>query len=99
MMRWDGTVWTQDIFIDQPDGTVPGSFNELHGITCRTPSDCWAVGDFGRTALLNEAIHWDGSSWSPFPTGIAPSGASFGVGSNVSRMLMRRAAQCKRGSQ
>jgi hypothetical protein len=68
MMHWDGTAWTQDIFIDQPAGTVPGSFNALKGITCRTPSDCWAVGDFlGNGALLNEAIHFDGSSWSPFP--------------------------------
>jgi hypothetical protein len=41
--------------------------NELHGVTCATSSDCWAVGFAGSGNGGTEqtlAEHWDGTAWS-----------------------------------
>jgi hypothetical protein len=41
--------------------------NELHGVTCATSSDCWAVGFAGTGIGGTEqtlAEHWDGTAWS-----------------------------------
>ena len=48
----------------------PGSSSELSGISCTSPGDCWAVGDFtsGSGAQLNQALHWNGRKWSLVPT-------------------------------
>jgi hypothetical protein len=45
-----------------PEGPEPGSY--LYGITCRSSSDCWAVGAYysgsGFRALIE---HWNGLTW------------------------------------
>lgn len=47
----------------------PGIDSELHGISCTSSANCWAVGDYvpsgGDTlATLNLAVHWNGAAWS-----------------------------------
>jgi hypothetical protein len=79
ILFWDGTTWTQDNNIANPDGTGQGAANELLGATCSSASNCWAIGDFGsiqnsQGEILNQALHWDGAAWSltlpPNPGGI-----------------------------
>jgi hypothetical protein len=79
ILFWDGTTWTQDNNIANPDGSGQGSVNELLGATCSSASNCWAVGDFGsiqnsQGEILNQALHWDGAAWSltlpPDPGGL-----------------------------
>jgi hypothetical protein len=79
ILFWDGTTWTQDNNIADPDGMGQGAANELLGATCSSASNCWAVGDFGTIQnsageILNQALHWDGAAWSltlpPDPGGI-----------------------------
>jgi hypothetical protein len=54
----------------------PGVSSGLESVTCGSASDCWAVGSYtARTTQRNEALHWDGSSWSKIPT------PDFGYGS------------------
>src|SRR5207302_1280382 len=63
--QWNGTSWT---IVTSPN-TSPNQYNELHGVTCSSASDCWAVGfsDNGN-AFFGEPLqtlieHWNGSSW------------------------------------
>ncbi len=48
--------------------TSPTQNNELYGVTCRSASDCWAVGSYfdGRYRTLIE--RWDGASWTIIPS-------------------------------
>jgi hypothetical protein len=80
VMHWDGTAWSQDTTIADPDGAGQGATNELLGITCSSADNCWAVGDYGSIQdglgeILNQALHWNGTAWSltlpPDPGGIA----------------------------
>ena len=44
--------------------------NNLYGVACPAPADCWAVGSFSRSAEVpdhnksNQILHWNGTSWS-----------------------------------
>ena len=76
-LHWDGTSWSE---IATPDhGTGPGHHSSLTAVACTSARNCWAVGSYARgTAQLNEALHWDGTSWSRIATpdpGIPGSGA------------------------
>jgi hypothetical protein len=69
IMHWNGTAWTQDTTIGNPDGTGQGASNELNAITCISPTDCWAAGDYGSLQngtgqILNQAQHFNGTAWS-----------------------------------
>jgi hypothetical protein len=47
----------------------PGASSELEGVFCFTSSDCWAVGgDRAVGVVLNEALNWNGTTWSQKPT-------------------------------
>jgi hypothetical protein len=94
MIFWDGTTWTPFDAIDNPGGTGQGGFNELNGITCRTTSDCWTVGDFKTGgAVLNQALHWDGEVWRPV-TPVDPGGTSAGSFSKLSMVRCITATNC-----
>ena len=54
--RWDGTRWS---FVDTRD-------QALSGVSCRSASDCIAVGTNGLVGPLVE--QWDGATWSAAPT-------------------------------
>ncbi len=57
--QWNGTSWT---IVTSPN-TSPNQYNELHGVTCLSASDCWAVGFYYNGAYQTLTEHWNGSSW------------------------------------
>ncbi len=73
-LRWDGHRWSR-ITTPDPGGTASGDTSELFGVRCTSPRNCWAVGFYERNGIseLDEAIHWNGKSWSlvatPTPAG------------------------------
>jgi hypothetical protein len=76
-LHWNGTSWSK---VATPDhGTGPGRHSSLTAVTCTSARNCWAVGSYDRgTTQLNQALHWDGGSWSKVATpdpGIPGSGA------------------------
>jgi hypothetical protein len=67
-MHWNGRKWAQAATPD-PDGTGPGANNQLTGLWCTAPGNCWAVGYSGSVsggtgAVLNQALRWNGARWS-----------------------------------
>jgi hypothetical protein len=62
-VHWDGQSWQA-----VPTPNVPGAFGAmLHGVTCTSPSDCWAVGgttDDQGNQVGTIVLHWNGSAWS-----------------------------------
>jgi hypothetical protein len=73
----------------------PGSSSELSGISCTSPGDCWAVGDFTSAsgAQLNQALHWNGRKWSLVPTP-SPGGTQHGASSQLSGVACPLPASC-----
>jgi hypothetical protein len=67
-VRWNGRKWAQAATPD-PDSTGPGANNQLTGVSCTAPGNCWAVGYDGAVSggpgpVLNEALRWNGTRWS-----------------------------------
>ncbi len=76
--HWNGTAWT--IVPAAPSGQT---YDQLDGVTCVSPSDCWAAGVAGPNqqmpnflpifpqAVGNQAVieNWNGSTWSIVPSG------------------------------
>jgi hypothetical protein len=68
IVHWNGTAWTK---VKSPNPSCPdfyGSYNDLYGVSARSGSDAWAVGDYGdcATALFKRATlaaHWNGTAW------------------------------------
>lgn len=64
--HWNGSSWTVAASV-----ALPGAkFASLNGVTCSSPSQCWAVGEFQDIATSNYHTlieKWNGTSW----TGIA----------------------------
>jgi hypothetical protein len=63
-LHWNGTAWTQ-VASPTPSSI---SYNELYGVSARSGSDAWAVGDYGdcATALGKTdtlIAHWNGTAW------------------------------------
>jgi hypothetical protein len=58
-LHWTGKKWT---FVPTPN--PGGKVNDLLGVTCTAPSNCWAVGGAGSDPGLNEALHWNSKKWS-----------------------------------
>ena len=50
--HWNGASW---VVVPSGSGDAPNS--ALFGVTCNSPSDCWAVGD-------SNIDNWDGTAWS-----------------------------------
>ncbi len=54
---------------------TPGHASLTYGLTCVSPSDCWAVGGYAKskTEASNEALHFNGKKWTlvatPDPAG------------------------------
>jgi hypothetical protein len=84
-LHWNGRSWSLAATPD-PGGTTAGAGNELLDVTCISSASCWAVGDYGNRnisggSLLNQALHWNGHTWSlistPDPGGSAGGAANF----------------------
>ena len=69
VLHWNGTRWSPASTAN-PGGTVSRASNNLYGVACPAPADCWAVGSFSRSAEVpdhnksNQILHWNGTSWS-----------------------------------
>lgn len=70
VLRWNGTQWSLSATPDPSGTTGHGVDNELNGISCDSAGDCFAVGQYvnGKGATVNEALAWNGTSWSLIPT-------------------------------
>jgi hypothetical protein len=64
-LHWDGKIWTSAAS-PNPGGASSGGWNFLHGVSARSPSDAWAVGDYGMhdSATQTLVVHWNGHNWS-----------------------------------
>ena len=72
ILHWNGTKWLE-VQPPDPDGTSTGDNNVLLWDTCVSGRDCWAVGTYGpdsgaTTNLKNEALRWNGATWSRVKT-------------------------------
>ncbi|HZO80004.1 MAG TPA: hypothetical protein VFB39_18360 [Solirubrobacteraceae bacterium] len=73
-LRFDGKKW---LVMRTPDqgGKSTRQDDELSGLACTAPSNCWAVGGFAGNAsgFLNQALRWNGKLWAlvrtPNPAG------------------------------
>jgi hypothetical protein len=72
----------------------PGSSSQLVGISCTSPSSCWAVGrDTVNGAELNQALHWNGRKWSPVPIP-SPGGTATASRSELNGVSCASPASC-----
>ncbi len=65
--RWDGAAWLP---FPSPSLT-PTSSSLLLGVTCNSPTDCWAVGQTTSATGTNTQTltqHWNGAAWSVVPS-------------------------------
>ena len=59
--RWNGSAWQ---IVASPNPTAPFNYNFLRGVTCSSPSKCWAVGYYFADGANRTLIErWDGSAW------------------------------------
>ncbi len=68
-LQWDGKHWQQGA-LPNPGGSAGGADNELTALACTSRSDCWGVGYYynASNVALNEALHYDGATWTSYPT-------------------------------
>ena len=60
IQHWDGVSWT---IVTSPN-TSDAQNNVLHGVTCASASNCWAVGYYDNGTTNQTLIErWDGTSW------------------------------------
>ena len=74
--RWNGHRWSR-VAAPSPGGTASGDLSRLLNVRCTAAVNCWAVGFYRRPGVqLDEAMHWNGKSWSlvttPTPAGTLP---------------------------
>ena len=70
-LRWNGKKWSY-VITPNPGGTEENSASALDAVRCTSATNCWAVGTYGFVGspviLQNEALHWNGNSWSQITT-------------------------------
>ena len=76
--HWNGTSWA---IADSPN-TSGTQNNSLSGVTCASPTDCWAVGSDRGSVTETLIEHWNGSSWTIVPSPNA-AGDNYSVLSSV----------------
>jgi hypothetical protein len=80
-LHWNGTRWSR-VASPNPGGTSSGDESYLTGVSARSATDAWAVGDYYRSNNFYETLvlHWNGTRWSkvasPNPS-VATGGASY----------------------
>jgi hypothetical protein len=62
---WDGSSWS---IVSSPN--QGNSNNGLSGVSCVSPSDCVASGEYRNSAGMDQSLieSWDGTTWSVTPT-------------------------------
>jgi hypothetical protein len=62
-LHWDGTAWTP---VPSPNS---GPRSYLRGVAATSPSNAWAVGQYGNGSQARTLIlHWDGTAWTRVPS-------------------------------
>ncbi len=64
-LHWNGRKWSK-VKTPNPGGTANGEVNELLGVRCSAPGNCWAVGilESLTNGVRDEILHWNGKKWS-----------------------------------
>jgi hypothetical protein len=63
ILHWNGTAWSQ-VKSPNPSPAIPGA-NFLGGVSARSGSDAWAVGDYDNNGVSDSLVlHWNGTAWS-----------------------------------
>jgi len=64
-LHWNGRKWAK-VKTPNPGGTATGDINELLGVRCSAPGNCWAVGilESLTNGVRDEILHWNGKKWS-----------------------------------
>jgi hypothetical protein len=79
--------------LGSPAVPSPGISSSLSAVACSSASNCWAVGSYeAQTAQLNEALHWNGSSWTK--AGTPDHGTAGGDQSGLSAVACTSASNC-----
>jgi hypothetical protein len=92
ILHWNGGTWTSAATPDPGSFGRAGSMggpdeaardmSYIIGATCSAARNCWAVGSYADSdgAAVNQALHWNGSTWSlvttPDPAGTGKSAVS-----------------------
>jgi hypothetical protein len=96
ILHWNGRRWS-DFATPDPGGTRKGDVSALRGVTCTSPSGCWAVGDYGNSGragkTLNQALRWNGKRWT-LATSPEPGGTRAGASSALSDVSCTSSADC-----
>lgn len=73
--RWDGISWS----VASSPNPVVATEASLAGVTCVSPTDCWAVGSSSVGGVIHQTLieRWDGTTWT-----VAPSPNALGATSN-----------------
>ena len=90
--HWNGTSWS---VVPSPN-TSAAEFNTLYGVTCASPSDCWAVGQYiaNSPPYYHTLIEqWDGTQWL-IVTSPTPPALSDYDNVQLSRVTCTSASQC-----
>lgn len=95
-LHWNGTHWSQATTPD-PGGTATGDFSALSAVSCTSATNCWADGNYGSqgppNTSLNQALHWDGSTWALVPTP-DPDGTGGGASNALIGLSCTSATNC-----
>ena len=72
MERWNGAKWS---IVPSPNRPrLPYAVVFMHGVSCRTSRDCFAVGEYyGGYGEYTQVEHWDGAHWATVPSANATS--------------------------
>ncbi len=81
MLHWNGVKWAA-VTVPEPGGTAGSGVNQIRGLSCTSPANCWAAGSYGKELsgghemLRNQVLHWNGKKWvkvtAPNPDGTGP---------------------------
>ena len=78
-LHWNGARWSR-VSVPSPGGSASHHVSVLLGVRCTSSASCWAVGGYinVNAALLNQALRWNGRTWSlvatPDPGGTGAGG-------------------------
>lgn len=96
-LHWNGKHWRKRSTPD-PSGTSGDVMNVAGGVACSSSSDCLSVG-YGYTsagANVNEALRWNGRTWSAMATP-QPGGTTSGDYSFLQGLACSSASECWAG--
>jgi hypothetical protein len=94
-LRWNGTKWSK-VSTPDPGGTTGNDTSVLKSVRCTSAGNCWAAGSYSAASpgtFVNEALHWNGTSWSLISTP-DPGGTATGDFSHLAGLSCTSASDC-----